>query len=122
MVSSKINTKSQRQINKRKTQKRRNQQKQRNKKNQRNGALKRKRRNHTRKPNNKRRKTMKGGSWPLSGSGILPSMWTYQVDNTLTPLTDRTVDNTLTNPNYSSQFPLASNDPNLVTGPLLSIE
>lgn len=122
MASSKTNTKSQRQINKRKTQKRRNKQNQRNKKNQRNGAIKRKRRNHTRKQNNKRRKTMKGGSWPFSGTGNLVSMGAYQVNNALTPLTDRTVDDGLINPNYSSQFPVASNDPNLVTGPLLSIE
>ena len=122
MVSSKINTKSQRQINKRKTQKKRKQQRNRNQQKQRKRAVKRKRINHSRKKNNKRRKTMKGGSWPFSGIGNLPSMATYQVDNTLTSLTDRTVDNTLTNPNYSSQFPLASNDPNLVTGPLLSIE
>ena len=108
------------QTNKRKTHKQRNKRKK---------VIKRKQRNkrnhtkkHTKKQKNKRRKSMKGGSWPFSGMGNLFSMGAYQAENAMTPLSGRTVDNELTNPNYSSQFPVPPNDPNLVTGPKLSVE
>tara|TARA_B100001063_G_C16775094_1_gene564635 strand:- start:997 stop:1341 length:345 start_codon:yes stop_codon:yes gene_type:complete len=108
------------QTNKRKTHKQQNKRKK---------VIKRKQRNkrnhtkkHTRKQKNKRRKSMKGGSWPFSGMGNLFSMGAYQAENAMTPLSGRTVDNELTNPNYSSQFPVPPNDPNLVTGPKLSVE
>ena len=108
------------QTNKRKTHKQQNKRKKVIKRKQRN------KRNHTRKytkkQKNKRRKSMKGGSWPFSGMGNLFSMGAYQAENAMTPLSGRTVDNELTNPNYSSQFPVPPNDPNLVTGPKLSVE
>ena len=108
------------QTNKRKTQKQRN--KQGKRKNIKRKQTRKIKRNYGRKYKNKRRKTMKGVSWPFSGMGNLFSMGAYQANNAFTPLMDRTVDNSLINPNYSSQFPVAANDPNLVTGPKLSIE
>jgi phosphate/sulfate permease len=112
------------QTNKRKTHKQRNKRKKvikRKQRNKRNHTRKHSRK-HTRKQKNKRRKSMKGGSWPFSGMGNLFSMGAYQAENAMTPLSGRTVDNVLTNPNYSSQFPVPPNDPNLVTGPKLSVE
>ena len=113
------------QTNKRKTHKQQNKRKKvvkRKQRNKRDHTRKHSSRKHTKKQKNKRRKTMKGGSWPFSGMSNLFSMGAYQAENAMTPLSGRTVDDVLTNPNYSSQFPVPPNDPNLVTGPKLSVE
>ena len=118
MKTSKKNTRIQRQTRKKKNKSYSQRQMNKNAKRKQRKQIKH---NRSRKQKNKRNKKMKGGSWPFSGMGNLISMGAYQANNALTPLHDRTVDNSLTNPNYSSQFPIESNDPNLVTGPKLSV-